>query len=193
MFFEIIPQLIILICLFGIILILARKFPEIKEISDQKGFLIFEEKFSIFKKRNFFFKKINLRIKIILKKINESLLVFFLKVKKQFLLIFNLAKEEYLREKKEYRKMILEKRKKGDLVIQAKKFFKKKDFSQAEDLLIKAIQNNPKNIEAYRIIGEIYLEKGNLKDAKEVFEQILKIDPENKQAKVRLAHISKPI
>lgn len=193
MFFEIVPQLIILICLFGIILILARKFPEIREISDQKSFLIFEERFSIFKKRNFFFKKISSKTRIVFKKINEGLLVFFSKAKKQFLLIFNLAKEEYLREKKEYQKMILEKRKKEDLVVQAKNFFKKKDFSQAEDLLIKAIQINPKNIEAYRVIGEICLERGNLKDAKEAFEQILRIDSEDKQAKARLAHISKPI
>ncbi len=57
--------------------------------------------------------------------------------------------------------------------------FKEGDLEEAEKALIDFLLENPKNSEAYNLLGIIYLEKGNYADAIDSFNQALKHDPKN--------------
>ncbi len=55
-----------------------------------------------------------------------------------------------------------------------------------EDALVHRIAENPKDVEAYRELGDYYLSVGNLKDAKESFKMVLKLRPRDLKAKSSL-------
>jgi hypothetical protein len=58
-----------------------------------------------------------------------------------------------------------------------------------EAALIYRIAENPRDIEAYREIGDYYLGIGNIKDAKESFKMVLKLRPRDLKAKSSLREI----
>lgn len=58
-----------------------------------------------------------------------------------------------------------------------------------EAALIYRIAENPKDIEAYREIGDYYMGIGNIKDAKEAFKMVLKLRPRDLKAKSSLREI----
>jgi tetratricopeptide (TPR) repeat protein len=58
-----------------------------------------------------------------------------------------------------------------------------------EAALIYRIAENPKDIEAYREIGDYYMSIGNIKDAKEAFKMVLKLRPRDLKAKSSLREI----
>jgi hypothetical protein len=58
-----------------------------------------------------------------------------------------------------------------------------------EAALIYRIAENPKDLEAYRDIGDYYMGIGNIKDAKESFKMVLKLRPRDLKAKSSLREI----
>ena len=58
-----------------------------------------------------------------------------------------------------------------------------------EAALIYRIAENPKDIEAYREIGDYYMDIGNIRDAKESFKMVLKLRPRDLKAKSSLREI----
>jgi len=58
-----------------------------------------------------------------------------------------------------------------------------------EAALIYRIAENPKDLEAYREIGDYYIDIGNIKDAKEAFKMVLKLRPRDLKAKSSLREI----
>jgi hypothetical protein len=58
-----------------------------------------------------------------------------------------------------------------------------------EAALIYRIAENPRDIEAYREIGDYYMGIGNIKDAKESFKMVLKLRPRDLKAKSSLREI----
>jgi hypothetical protein len=58
-----------------------------------------------------------------------------------------------------------------------------------ENALIHRIAENPKDIEAYREIGDYYLSVGDIKDAKDSFKMVLKLRPRDLKAKSSLREI----
>jgi tetratricopeptide (TPR) repeat protein len=58
-----------------------------------------------------------------------------------------------------------------------------------EEALIHRIAENPKDMEAYREIGDYYLSIGNIKDAKESFKMVLRLRPRDLKAKSSLKEI----
>lgn len=58
-----------------------------------------------------------------------------------------------------------------------------------EEALIHRIAENPKDVEAYREIGDYYLAVGNIKDAKDSFKMVLKLRPRDLKAKSSLREI----
>ena len=58
-----------------------------------------------------------------------------------------------------------------------------------EAALIYRIAENPRDIEAYRELGDYYLGVGNIKDAKESFKMVLKLRPRDLKAKSCLREI----
>lgn len=55
-----------------------------------------------------------------------------------------------------------------------------------EKILIDRIAVNPKDIEAYERLGEYYMEIESWEYAKECFKQVLKLDPQNANIKVKM-------
>jgi hypothetical protein len=58
-----------------------------------------------------------------------------------------------------------------------------------EDALIHRIAENPKDVEAYRELGDYYMTVGNIKDAKDSFKIVLKLRPRDLKAKSSLREI----
>jgi tetratricopeptide (TPR) repeat protein len=58
-----------------------------------------------------------------------------------------------------------------------------------EELLIERIALNPKDIEAYERLGEYYLEIKSYDDSKECFKQVLKLNPQDRNAKYRMKRL----
>lgn len=70
---------------------------------------------------------------------------------------------------------------------------KTKEKNQLEEVLIKRIAINPKDIEAYERLGDYYLESENYQDSKECFKQVLKLSPTHYKAKLKMRKLEKLI
>lgn len=78
-----------------------------------------------------------------------------------------------------------------ELLGRAREEIKKKSYREAERLLIEALSHDAKNVEAYRLLGEVYFEEKNLPQAKSTYEFILKLSPDNEEATAALGKIAK--
>lgn len=58
-----------------------------------------------------------------------------------------------------------------------------------ENRYIDLIAQNPKDAEAYRVLGSIYLKQKNYSDARACFRQVLKIEPDDMGIKIKLNEI----
>ncbi len=63
----------------------------------------------------------------------------------------------------------------GELVKQAKSLFKKDDFIEAEKIFLEVISLDPKNIEAFEGLGDLYLKQKKYNEAKETYNYLLKL------------------
>jgi tetratricopeptide (TPR) repeat protein len=70
---------------------------------------------------------------------------------------------------------------------------KNKEKNQLEEVLIKRIAINPKDIEAYERLGDYYLESENYQDSKECFKQVLKLSPMHYKARLKIRKLEKLI
>lgn len=60
-----------------------------------------------------------------------------------------------------------------------------------EEILIKRIATNPRDLEAYERLGDYYIEQGNVEDALECYRQVLKLNPVNYKAKIKTKKLEK--
>lgn len=65
-----------------------------------------------------------------------------------------------------------------------------KEKNQLEELLIKRIAINPRDIEAYERLGDYYLECGNHNDSLECFKQVLTLSPAHHKARLRIRKLA---
>jgi tetratricopeptide (TPR) repeat protein len=63
--------------------------------------------------------------------------------------------------------------------------------NEFERALIDRIAFNPKDIEAYERLGDYYVEIGNFNDSLSCFEEILKLSPANRKAKIKIRRLRK--
>ena len=63
--------------------------------------------------------------------------------------------------------------------------------NEFEKALIERIALNPKDIEAYERLGDYYIEVGNLNDSLACFEEVLKLSPVNRRAKIKTKRLQK--
>lgn len=68
-----------------------------------------------------------------------------------------------------------------------------KEKNQLEEVLIKRIAINPRDIEAYERLGDYYMEGENYRDSHECFKQVLALSPSHYKAKIRIRKIEKLI
>lgn len=62
-----------------------------------------------------------------------------------------------------------------------------------EERLIKKIAANPKNVSAYEALGDYYLERGDVSDAKACYRQVLKLSPVHRMVKVKIRKLERMI
>ncbi len=60
-----------------------------------------------------------------------------------------------------------------------------------EERLIKEIAANPKNVSAYEALGDYYLERGDVNDAKACYRQVLKLSPVHRMVKVKIRKLER--
>ena len=60
-----------------------------------------------------------------------------------------------------------------------------------EEILIKRIAANPRDLEAYERLGDYYIEQGSIEDALECYRQVLKLSPVNYKAKIKTKKLEK--
>lgn len=185
--FNLFPQLIILLSLVAIIVILIRQIPKLKEVK-------IEEKSQKKTTRLFFYKLFNIFKKLLIVLKDFSLNIFrklYQKVKE-----IKEKKDAKLKTQKEVKELVatpsLAKKTRAvpydefSLFEKAAKFFGSGNFSEAEKTYIEIIKKDPKNIQAYKNLGNLYLKQGNLRDAMSSFEQVLKINPNDQEAKTEI-------
>ena len=63
--------------------------------------------------------------------------------------------------------------------------------SKLEEVLIRRIAVNPRDIEAYERLGDYYMESMNYRDSHECFKQVLTLSPSHYKAKIRIRKIEK--
>lgn len=63
--------------------------------------------------------------------------------------------------------------------------------NEFERALIERIAFNPRDIEAYERLGDYYIEIGNFNDSLSCFDQVLKLSPVNRKAKIKLKRLQK--
>ena len=78
-----------------------------------------------------------------------------------------------------------------ELLGHARDAMKKRSYREAERLLVEALSHDGKNVEAYRLLGELYFDEKNFPQAKSTYEFILKLSPDNEEAIAALAKIAK--
>jgi protein O-GlcNAc transferase len=64
------------------------------------------------------------------------------------------------------------------------------DYDEAEKKYIEIISLEPKNVEAYRGLGNLYFIQNNYEDAKQTFNHVLKINKEDDMAYAKLGAIA---
>ncbi len=82
------------------------------------------------------------------------------------------------------------KRKVAELVKEAYEHMRVEKYDLAEGLFIAAIKIDPRNVEAYRGLGETYVAKQSFAEARETFRFLLKLTPDDDAVMVRLATIA---
>jgi tetratricopeptide (TPR) repeat protein len=60
---------------------------------------------------------------------------------------------------------------------------------EKEEMLLSILKQNPRDIKAYKELGMLYLEQNNPHDAASAFEEVLKINPEDETAILKLEEI----
>jgi len=96
--------------------------------------------------------------------------------------------EDYKQKTAEKVSPLTKKAREVDFAFKQMQKFKPED-KKLEEALIYRIAENPKDVDAYREIGDYYLSVGNVKDAKESFKMVLKLRPRDLKAKSRLREI----
>lgn len=60
---------------------------------------------------------------------------------------------------------------------------------EKEEMLLSILKQNPRDIKAYKDLGQLYMDLGNIHDAESAFKEALKINPEDETAILKLEEI----
>lgn len=78
----------------------------------------------------------------------------------------------------------------GQLFATAEEMKKREDYNKAEKLYIQVISLDSKNIAAFKMLGQLYLEMGKLTEAKETLQHVLKLTEEDAEVYEKLASLA---
>lgn len=191
--FNILALILILICLAAILFIIYRKMPllasfdvnsipevkaadtktKILEERIQRKMKVISAKLSPFLKllTNFFQRKF--------KSIAEKLMTWEERYKTR-------QKKETLVTKEEFENI---EKKTGNLLKEGKDLLEKEDFADSEKKYLEVLNIEPKNIEAYRGLGNIFLKQKQYEEARQTFSHIIKLDKSDSFSFFELAEV----
>jgi len=191
--YNIIPFIIILVCLAVILSIVIKKLPllaafDINSIPEEKESQtrkkIMEERLE--RKAKVFYGKIKPFVKLVAnflqrkyKSLQEGIVKLEEKYKSKAQKEILVTKEEFQNSEKKMENLLAEG---GDLA-------KKENFEEAEKKYLDILNLDPKNIAAYRGLGEIYFSQRQYEEAIQTFMHILKISKDDVPAFFQLAEI----
>lgn len=75
------------------------------------------------------------------------------------------------------------------MTVEAESLIRQEEFIPAEKIYIDIISHNPKSVDAYEGLGNLYLKKGEYEQAKETFKFSLRISPNDASVHVSLAEL----
>lgn len=208
-----IAEILILLSVLGILMIVLRKIPALAKLPERPQELLPPQ--SLFarlktKVKGWQYSEYRGKILAWIEKALRKTRLLFLKIDNFFLTGIKKAREgsqlwrvrskawvEHKRQKKIKKLEVLQKIEKAELMDkleetkkgQKKGLLSNEDVFRKEKNLVKAISQDPKNAELYKELGSLYLEARNYKDAKQAFEQALKLIPEDKEIKETLEKI----
>jgi len=176
MLYDIIPFIIILLCLAGIVIIYFRKIPYISTINTQE--LPVEKQAET--KNNLIKKRAEEKIKTLNTKMKIKFSPIFNFVNKYYQLVRSKIKkiEEEYKQKHLFlakKQPQIAKQKIKDLLDEGEKLTKEENWPEAEKRFIEVISLEPNNIDTYRSLGYLYLRKKDFQHAKETLEHVLKL------------------
>ncbi len=176
MLYDIIPLIIILVCLTGIIIIYVKKIPYVSTIDIQQ--LPKEQQADV--KKSLIEKRVEDKIKNLAVKIKN----LFSPAVKFSVKYYQLIRGKIKKVEEEYKQKHLflvknqpqvAKQKIQDLLENGEKFIKEENLAEAEKKFIEIISLDPDNIDAYQNLGELYLKQKDFKHAEETFKHVLKL------------------
>lgn len=192
--YNIIPLIIILCCLAVIIFIISKKLPllatfDVSSIPEEKEAetkqKIMEERLE--RKVKVFYNKVSPIFQIIgnflarkLKDFSDALKDLEERYKKKVKKEILVTKDEFIGQEKKLESLEKEA---GDLLAID-------EFAAAEKKYIDMISLDPKNINAYRGLGNLYIAQKNYTDAKQTFEHVLKLNKLDDEAYAGLGKIA---
>jgi len=191
--YNIIPLIIILVCLALILAIVLKKFPYLATFDVSKNP---QEKAAMVKEQ------------IINERLKRKVKYIWSKISPFFTLIGNVSQrkikswqeklataEEKYKNKPAKSALVTKEEFTGlqnnldNLLEEAETLGTKEEFEQAEKKFIEIISLDPKNIEAFRGLGNLYLIMKNYSEARQTFEYILKLNKVDDQAYANLGKI----
>ncbi|KKS31848.1 MAG: Tetratricopeptide repeat protein [Candidatus Amesbacteria bacterium GW2011_GWA2_42_12] len=78
----------------------------------------------------------------------------------------------------------------GSLLIEAEQNLVINNLNRAEELYIMAIKYDQKSVVAYRGLAEVYFKKGSLEEARQTYQFVLQLEPDDDSVMVKLAEIA---
>lgn len=78
----------------------------------------------------------------------------------------------------------------NQLVQEAEQYLKSGNYDQAEDAFIAAIKLSPRSPVAYRGLGDTYLAKNSLEEARQTYRFLLQLEPDDDSVLVKLAEVA---
>lgn len=196
MFFDVIFLLIIAISLGIIIVVIVRKFPQLANLDINN---LLEEKIYQ-KKKEIISKRINQNNNLL----KQRILAFWKPMRKkiwgQLQLQFRIyvGKIERLLHHEEVLKIRSEnevaspqdiEQKLAQLIADGEQYLKLGNYDDAEECFIAAIKNDAKSASAYKGLADTYLAKNVIEEAKQTYQFLLKIKPDDDAVLVKLAEI----
>lgn len=182
--FKLIPQLIVIISIITVIVIILRRVPQVTVRQDSAP--IMEGAGSVASRFSIFLRK----IKIAIIGLYRYLKSFILEAKN------HTAKTNYLERfsRALHLKSVksqLQKSTEGvsEHLSEAAEHVQKNDFESAEQSLLKIIEKDPGNKDAYESLGKLYIDQEKFADAVEVYEHLTSRHPENDNFFSRLAKV----
>ncbi len=177
MIYNIFLPFLIIFSIFTIIIILAKKIPEIS-LENESG----EKQVKEIQKKQSFFASLFFIVLSVLEKNLRQIRIHILKLDTKIFSCIEYLRRESAKRIKEVNSFSYKNIAKSAIVDGANKISLKIQFKTEETNLLHTIAKFPKKAENYKKLGELYLNNNNLIDAIASLEEYLKLNPEDKEA-----------